>query len=1342
MSASIPKVICGQLAIRVIGLAALAFFLALPNLSAQPTITTASPLPEATQAVSYSETLAASGGTTPLSWAVTVGSEPAGLSLSAGGVLSGTPTGTGTSTFTVEVTDANSDTDSKVFMLTVNGAVTITTASPLPEATQAVSYSETLAASGGTAPLSWAVTVGSEPAGLSLSAGGVLSGTPTGTGTSTFTVEVTDANSDTDSKVFMLTVNGAVTITTASPLPEATQGASYSETLAASGGTTPLTWAVTTGSLPAGLALSTGGVISGTPTATGISNFMAEVTDANSDTDSKVFMLTVNGAVTITTASPLPEATQAVSYSETLAASGGTTPLTWAVTVGSEPAGLSLSAGGVLSGTPTGTGTSTFTVEVTDANSDTDSKVFMLTVNGAVTITTASPLPEATQAVSYSETLAASGGTTPLTWAVTVGSEPAGLSLSAGGVLSGTPTGTGTSTFTVEVTDANSDTDSKVFMLTVNGAVTITTASPLPEATQAVSYSETLAASGGTTPLTWAVTVGSEPAGLSLSAGGVLSGTPTGTGTSTFTVEVTDANSDTDSKVFMLRVNGAVTITTASPLPEATQGASYSETLAASGGTTPLTWAVTTGSLPAGLALSTGGVISGTPTATGISNFMAEVTDANSDTDSKVFMLRVNDAVTITTASPLPEATQGAIYPAVTLMASGGTGALTWAVTTGSLPAGLTLSMSTGEISGTPTGTGISNFMVEVTDSNAGSDSKTLVLNVNAGVDLAIAKSGPVQAAAGTDLTYSFAVANNGPANTNGSTVTVVDVLPMNVSFSDFTGASWTCSGDSMNPETVSCTTTQILTSGSGMATALSIDALVDASVSGVVTNSATVVGGGDATQSTSNPVSTLITESADLSIIKTGSGTVTAGNELMYTIQVANGGPSDATNVVVTDVLPSGVSFGSTEPLTAGCVETTAAVPTCTIGSLSDGDSVSYTITVSVDLATIGTITNTAVISGAGTDSDPSNNVSSKQTTVSTSAQSADLSLTKTDTGFDPVTADDPLEYGLTVTNVSTSAGDTASGIVVTDSLPSGLNAVTTGPVSPAPVGCMEDGTPQSGVLTCTFPASVEPLAMSASHSFKILATVDSAIGGSLLNTASVTATESDPNFANNLGLQTTRVNALGADLLITKSDTGFDPVDAGALITYKITVANGTDGLDATNVVVTDTLPSEVDFGDPMASTTCNNTLVPPGALGGTAAVPTCSFAGIDAGKSVSFDITGRVRGAGTGVMTNIASVTADQPDPDPGNNTTLEVTTVTPTLTPSVSGLNPPDIQAGEDTFQLVIEGNNLPPNPIVRWVNPNGIPAIDTELGDVSSSQAQIVVLVPEGLIDLDLGLVTK
>ena len=599
MSASIPKVICGQLAIRVIGLAALAFFLALPNLSAQPTITTASPLPEATQAVSYSETLAASGGTTPLSWAVTVGSEPAGLSLSAGGVLSGTPTGTGTSTFTVEVTDANSDTDSKVFMLTVNGAVTITTASPLPEATQAVSYSETLAASGGTAPLSWAVTVGSEPAGLSLSAGGVLSGTPTGTGTSTFTVEVTDANSDTDSKVFMLTVNGAVTITTASPLPEATQGASYSETLAASGGTTPLTWAVTTGSLPAGLALSTGGVISGTPTATGISNFMAEVTDANSDTDSKVFMLRVNGAVTITTASPLPEATQAVSYSETLAASGGTTPLSWAVTVGSEPAGLSLSAGGVLSGTPTGTGTSTFTVEVTDANSDTDSKVFMLTVNGAVTITTASPLPEATQAVSYSETLAASGGTTPLTWAVTVGSEPAGLSLSAGGVLSGTPTGTGTSTFTVEVTDANSDTDSKVFMLTVNGAVTITTASPLPEATQAVSYSETLAASGGTTPLTWAVTVGSEPAGLSLSAGGVLSGTPTGTGTSTFTVEVTDANSDTDSKVFMLTVNGAVTITTASPLPEATQAVSYSETLAASGGTTPLTWAVTVGSEPA-----------------------------------------------------------------------------------------------------------------------------------------------------------------------------------------------------------------------------------------------------------------------------------------------------------------------------------------------------------------------------------------------------------------------------------------------------------------------------------------------------------------------------------------------------------------------------------------------------------------------------------------------------------------------------------------------------------------------------------------------------------------------
>jgi hypothetical protein len=98
-----------------------------------PTISTSSPLSAGTVGTAYSQTLAATGGTTPYSWSVSAGTLPAGLSLSAAGVLSGTPTSAATSSFTVQVTGANSASSTKAFSVTINaatptGAVTITPA--------------------------------------------------------------------------------------------------------------------------------------------------------------------------------------------------------------------------------------------------------------------------------------------------------------------------------------------------------------------------------------------------------------------------------------------------------------------------------------------------------------------------------------------------------------------------------------------------------------------------------------------------------------------------------------------------------------------------------------------------------------------------------------------------------------------------------------------------------------------------------------------------------------------------------------------------------------------------------------------------------------------------------------------------------------------------------------------------------------------------------------------------------------------------------------------------------------------------------------------------------------
>jgi hypothetical protein len=221
-----------------------------------------------------------------------------------------------------------------------------------------------------------------------------------------------------------------------------------------------------------------------------------------------------------------------------------------------------------------------------------------------LTISTTSPLTAGTVGAAYTLTFAATGGTLPLKWSVSAGTLPAGLSLSTVGVLSGTPTAAATSTFTITATDSGSpvQTANLPATLVISAAppakLAITTTSPLTAGTVGTAYSLTLAATGGTTPYTWSVVspgTGALPAGLTLSSAGVLSGTPTAAGTSTFTVAVTDseATAQTATLAATLVINPAkLAISTTSPLTAGTVGTAYSLTLAATGGTTPITWTV------------------------------------------------------------------------------------------------------------------------------------------------------------------------------------------------------------------------------------------------------------------------------------------------------------------------------------------------------------------------------------------------------------------------------------------------------------------------------------------------------------------------------------------------------------------------------------------------------------------------------------------------------------------------------------------------------------------------------------------------------------------------------
>ncbi len=751
-------------------------------------------LPAGTRGVAYPSTqILASGGTTPYTWSITSGALPLGLALnSSSGAITGTPTAVGANTFTVMVTDATGLTASSRLSITINAQIaplSITTTS-LPAGTKGVAYPATqLAATGGTTPYTWSISSGSLPPGLSLTpSSGAIGGTPTATGASAFTVLVADAAGLTANAQFSITISAQIaplSITTTS-LPAGTKGIAYPTTqLAATGGTLPYTWSILSGGLPAGLNLTgSSGAISGTPTATGASNFTVLVNDAAGLRASAQFSITINAQIAPLSITPtsLPAGTKGVVYLATqLAATGGTLPYTWSISSGSLPAGLSLTpSSGLIGGTATATGVSAFTVTVTDAGGLTASAQFSITVTAQTTavVISNSSLPNGQIGVPYSQTLTATGGVPPYTWALASGTLPQGLSLnSTTGVISGSPVGNiGIVTFAVQVSDSSPTplTAQKAFTVSITQTLSITTQS-LPAGTKGVAYpAAQLVAAGGTTPYTWSISAGALPAGLSLTpSSGAISGTPTGSGASAFTAMVTDAAGLTASAQLSITINaaaGTVSITTTT-LPAGTKGVAYPATqLAATGGTTPYTWSISSGSLPAGLSLTpSSGAISGTPTATGASTFTVTVIDTKSLTASAQLSITINAPVapvSITTTS-LPAGTMGVAYPATQLAATGGTTPYTWSISSGSLPAGLSLTPSSGAIGGTPTATGTATFTVTVKDANGLTASAQLSITVNAPVaPVAVTTTGSFSATVGTAFSQALSATGGTPPYT------------------------------------------------------------------------------------------------------------------------------------------------------------------------------------------------------------------------------------------------------------------------------------------------------------------------------------------------------------------------------------------------------------------------------------------------------------------------------------------------------------------------------------------------------------------------------------------------
>jgi len=234
------------------------------------------------------------------------------------------------------------------------------------------------------------------------------------------------------------------------------------------------------------------------------------------------------------------------------------------------------------------------------------------------------------------------------------------------------------------------------------------------------------------------------------------------------------------------------------------------------------------------------------------------------------------------------------------------------------------------------------------------------------------------------------------------------------------------------------------------------------------------------------------------------------AGQDLTYTLVVTNGGPSDATSVVVTDAVPAGTSFVSAD---GGGLEAGGTV-TWNLGTLAPGASTTLHVTVHVHPDRTAALSTTAIVSSDVTDPNPTND----SATEPPPSRLADLSITKSD-GVDPVVAGEDLTYTLVVSNDGPSD---ATNVVVSDPVPAGTFFVS------ADGG----GLKAAGTVTWNLGALVD----GASAIVHVTVHVDGSRTADLSNTASVGSDVPDPDGSNDDATEATVVDTQ-ADLRIDKT-------------------------------------------------------------------------------------------------------------------------------------------------------------------------------------------------------------
>ena len=694
----------------------------------------------------YDERISLVGATRPYTLELFSGALPPGLELIVSGsnhYIVGVPTTTGTYAFSIGV---RGGLRSQAYTITVELPAQVVLRAT-PEYLTGMQFQPVtgrIEAIGGAAPFAFAVTGGQLPDGVRLDADGTLSGTPTTHGLYTFTATATESvpvNPRSGSRDFLLRIDAAPVSLAPSSLPSGYLNESYSYVLTAAGGMPPYFFELGSGTLPPGVQLLQGGV-HGIPTAEGQYRFTIKVSDNAAPVRS---VATVEYVVDIAPR-PLgfvPRPAMSVeagnSFSTTFAVRAGIAPYSFSLVAGTLPAGLDFTSDGMLKGAPLAAGSFDFELQVSDSVGATATQAFRLDVVMPV-VTLTSTMPNGQVGNGFSGSVYANGGRQPYVFSVTAGELPPGLQLDPRGFVTGVPTTAGEYTFTLTAADSNlvvgPITGSRTYTVTIEPAGFVFGPSTLPNALTDVWYTQWFEPFQPVHPLQYVVSAGALPQGMFI-AGEHLMGAPVEAGMFTFSVTGTDSrgSSSTYTRDYVLYVDLSPIDIEARSLAPATAGRTYSSRISAKGGLRPYRFRVVAGTLPPGISLDDSGYLSGTSTAPGHYSFTVGVTDSAEGTPStavRSFGLTVQLPDVIISTQRLEPSSVGSNYIS-TLRTYGGREPYTYALSAGTLPAGIQLTTD-GSLRGIPEVAGSFEITITASDSStpfgpvSGSRSFTLVV--------------------------------------------------------------------------------------------------------------------------------------------------------------------------------------------------------------------------------------------------------------------------------------------------------------------------------------------------------------------------------------------------------------------------------------------------------------------------------------------------------------------------------------------------------------------------------------------------------------------------------------